>query len=143
MWFSGSLVFRLQLHRRHSHSCAKTSSGAATFQVGKPQPDPSLPAASARRQHGAREQRAEVTTAGEDLPLSLMAKFRGASESRARLPGRPSRRRAPRPSLKRDAAPLCCSRRGRGAVLGAACRASAKLPHFPEGATIVCKSQFL
>lgn len=63
-----------------SHNCAKISTGPAKFHLGKPEPDPSLLASLAHRQHSPQEHPMEVAEAGENLPLSLMAKLAGGSE---------------------------------------------------------------
>lgn len=76
----GFLAFCLQVSGACSHNCAKISTGAAKFHLGKPEPDPSLSACLAHRQHSPQEHPIEVIKAGENLPLSLTAKLAGGSE---------------------------------------------------------------
>lgn len=74
--FSGCLQF----WGACSHNCAKISTGAAKLHLGKGEPVPSLSDSLAHKQHSPQEHPIEVTKAGENLPLSLMAKLAGGSE---------------------------------------------------------------
>lgn len=90
----------------------------------------------------------EVTEAGENLPLSLMAKFIGASESCACLLGLIFKRCAPRASLKRGCfLSLHCTAvlllPGLGFGSGSCLQSVCKAPRFPDVPTSICKSQFL
>lgn len=90
----------------------------------------------------------EVTEAGENLPLSLMAKFTGASESCACLLRLIFKRRALQASLKRGwFLSLRCTAvllsPGLGFGSGSCLQSVCKPSRFPDVPTIVCKSPFL